>query len=99
VLTYPVEWNGIGGSVMLRVTVEIVPFGNELLTREIGKMIIANDCSSGNAELGNYIVIKGDMVTEINVIGKIKKHVRSEGCWPLVAKAAQVYQKHLKSVE
>jgi hypothetical protein len=45
---------------MLRVTVEIVPFGNEVFKKTIGVAHIAND-GMGTASIGSY---KVDIMTE-----------------------------------
>lgn len=53
---------------MLRITIELVPWGDDFLARPIGGMIIAND-GSGDLDEGNYIVkmshgsIDGKIVT------------------------------------
>ena len=63
----------------LRVTVEIVPFGDESLKREIGRLNISNityDRTRENeyGEISDYIV---------------KGHRRSDGFWELVRKAIE----------
>lgn len=40
---------------MLRITIELVPWGDDFLARPIGQMIIGND-GEGTADLGNYFV-------------------------------------------
>mgnify|MGYP001570701468 CR=1 FL=1 len=71
---------------MLRMTVEIVPFGNDLLRRIIGTMIIAND-GTGDTSVGNYQVrLSTDTETAL-AVGSVKGHDRGQGAWPLVALA------------
>lgn len=38
---------------MIRVKVELVPFGNEKMKKEIARLIIINN-KTGNEEVGNY---------------------------------------------
>ena len=40
---------------MLRITVELVPWGDDFLARPIGQMIIGND-GEGTLEMGDYFV-------------------------------------------
>lgn len=66
---------------MIRVTVEIVPNGNEDLAREIGQILIANNLA-GNEIAGAYdFVLKDDRGT---VIVEHFGHLREEGVWRLI---------------
>ena len=66
---------------MIKVTVEILPFGFEEGRRTIGEMTIAND-GTGNHETGNYYgTVDGKKVLE-----KVLNHKRAEGVWPLIKK-------------
>ena len=40
---------------MLRITLELVPWGDDFLARPIGQMVIGND-SKGTLEMGDYFV-------------------------------------------
>jgi hypothetical protein len=66
---------------MLRVTVEIVPWGIEALTRPIGVLAIANE--SGFAAVSDYSVW-----LDRTPISRVRAHRRTDGCWPLVARAS-----------
>ena len=71
---------------MLRVTIELVPFGIEEEAREIGRMIIAND-GTGGYGVGNYAYAftYTDGPPEV-ATGTIKNFQRSLGAWSLVKK-------------
>jgi hypothetical protein len=69
---------------MLRVTIELVPFGIEEEAREIGKMVIANDGSRGYG-VGDYAYAFTYTDRPANVsTGTIKNFTRSLGAWSLV---------------
>ena len=38
---------------MIRVTIELIPFGNEARKRVLGTMVLVND-GTGSAQTGNY---------------------------------------------
>lgn len=69
---------------MLRVTLEMIPFGKDSMAREIGTMEIAN--VGGTGALGDYRVklktVKGPQLTT-----KIVSFQRSRGAWNLVKEA------------
>lgn len=70
---------------MLRVTVEIVPYGDEMCAEIIGKMIIGNTCMHPKRpEYGSYIVkIKdNDEFKQMELLS----HKRSDGFWKLLLK-------------
>ena len=71
---------------MLRVTIELVPFGIEEEAREIGKMVIAND-GAGGYGVGHYAYAftYTDHPAEV-ATGTIKNFQRSLGAWSLVKK-------------
>lgn len=82
---------------MLRIKVELVPFGNEEWAKEIGRIKIGND-GTGNSQVGNYDVIlyqedlvaeaiEADPVGTIENIVHVKDHHRKQSVWALVAKA------------
>ena len=71
---------------MLRVTVELVPFGDESRAREIGMLLIAND-GEGTHESGNYAYVYGYTDRDVPLArGTVKKFPRSQGAWALVKK-------------
>lgn len=67
---------------MIRVTVDLVPFGDESQSRKIAEMIIAND-GSGDSEWGNYVYAFKDNYTD-PTSGSVADHYRPLGIWPLV---------------
>lgn len=70
---------------MLRITVELVPHGDEDRAKEIAQMVIAND-GTGDPYLGNYEGWIGadEYTDEPAKFGIIKGHDRSKGVWELV---------------
>lgn len=66
---------------MLRIKVELVPFGNEELAREIGQVKIVND-GTGNYQLGNYKYELSDETTKIK--GELKEHNRLQSVFKLL---------------
>jgi len=69
---------------MLRVTVELLPFGSEHGRKIIGTMIIAND-GTLKGDFGNYRATVGEEYREPKAI-EVKEHRRIDGFWPLVIK-------------
>ncbi len=72
---------------MLRVKLELVPFGQEKMARQIGELRIHNDGSHPDRpEYGNYsVAIDIDGVPYAT--GCVLNHLRSAGAWALVRKA------------
>ena len=69
---------------MLRVTVELVPYGVEEDARVIGTMLIAND-GSGNYQYADYaFAYQNDNNPSVIAKGTVKHHARSLGFWPLI---------------
>jgi hypothetical protein len=68
---------------MIRVTVEILPFGDKKYKRTLGVMYIAND-ASGDESVGNY-----DVYIEGKTAGKVKGHRRPQGFWKLIRSALE----------
>lgn len=69
---------------MIRVTVELVPYGIEEEAHTIGTMLIAND-ATGDYQYGNYaFVYNNDKNPDIIAKGVIKHHARTLGFWPLI---------------
>jgi hypothetical protein len=69
---------------MIRVRVEIVPFGIESDAREIGQMIIAND-GTGDKYSANYGFVYADTHGDHHE-GTVKNFSRSKGFWNLVSR-------------
>lgn len=71
---------------MLRVTIELVPFGDESRAREIGMLLLAND-GEGTHESGDYAYVYGYTDRDVPLArGTVKKFPRSQGAWALVKK-------------
>lgn len=68
---------------MIRVKVDLVPFGNEDEAKEIGQLVLAND-GWGNAFTGNYVFVYADNSGEEHV-GSVKDFPRKQGIWKLIA--------------
>ena len=72
---------------MLRVTIELVPLGDESRAREIGMMLIANDGEGTNIK-SDYAYTYG--YTDGRGIkfstGTLKNFYRNQGAWALVKK-------------
>jgi hypothetical protein len=69
---------------VLRVTVELVPFGEEEHVREIAQAVIYND-GTGDRHTGNYVAgfCEGGWLGST----EIKKHRRAQSVWSLVRAA------------
>ena len=72
---------------MLRVTIELVPLGDESRAREIGIMLIAND-GEGTTIKGDYAYAYGytDGRGSKFSTGTLKNFYRSQGAWALIKK-------------
>jgi len=70
---------------MLRVTVELVPFGDESKKRKIGEMVIAND-GSGDISTASYQAWIGadDHSGDPAMFSKLERHDRSKSVWELI---------------
>jgi pyoverdine/dityrosine biosynthesis protein Dit1 len=68
---------------MIRVRVDLVPFGNEDEAKEIGQLVLAND-GSGNAFTGNYVFVYADDSGKEHV-GSVKDFPRKQSIWKLIA--------------
>ena len=68
---------------MIRVRVDLVPFGNEDEAKEIGQLVLAND-GSGNAFTGNYVFVYADDSGREHE-GSVKDFPRQQGIWELLA--------------
>lgn len=71
---------------MLRVTIELVPYGNEDEASKIATMLIAND-GTGTYKTGNYAyAYEYSDRPDDPEIGLINRFPRNEGAWALVKK-------------
>jgi hypothetical protein len=70
---------------MLRVTIELIPFGDQKKSRVIGQMQIVNTGTSKWPSIGHY---DGWMCEEDNGYTEfhIKNHKRRDGFWVLLSK-------------
>ena len=67
---------------MLRIKIEVVPYGNEEWTRELGEVKIINDGSGSQLE-GNYTYeLSDDQATSIK--GELKGHNRMQSAFKLL---------------
>ena len=71
---------------MLRITVEIVPFGDETQSREIGKGYIVND-GTGINNKANYDCTFREYDSNEKFSVKLKKFDRAKGFWSLISEA------------
>lgn len=76
---------------MLRIKIELVPYGDESKVKQIGQIKIVND-GTGNIDNGNYIFEAKDIddigcglaQMYIHKQGMIKNHNRHNGFWELI---------------
>lgn len=66
---------------MLRITVEIVPFGDESMTRKIGEMVVANKGTTVDGSM--YDAWATDEHGE-EMYAELKGYQRSHGFWELL---------------
>lgn len=71
---------------MIKIKIEMHPYGIEELKKEIGKIDIWND-RSGNLEFGNYKVKFGDSKKNI----EISNHERKKSVYSLLKKVMEQY--------
>ena len=79
---YPSTFKSYGTN-MIRVRVDLVPFGNEDEAKEIGQLVLAND-GYGNAFTGNYVFVYADNSGEEHE-GSVKDFPRKQGIWKLIS--------------
>lgn len=68
---------------MIRVRVDLVPFGNEDEAKEIGQLVLAND-GWGNVFKSNYVFVYADDNGN-EYEGSVKDFPRKQGIWKLIA--------------
>ena len=70
---------------MLRLTLEVVPFGSEIRKRIIGQMTISREAGSGMNDPCDYVV----QVDDGNTVQmfKVLKHFYEDKAWRLVRRA------------
>ena len=69
---------------MIRVTVEIVPFGRDEWAKRVGTLLIAND-GTEVGDVGNYVFVRKDDRMGYHE-GTIMNHDRSGSVWDIIAK-------------
>lgn len=70
---------------MLRVTVELIPFGDETKAKKLGEMVIANTGSVGDDKASYEAWIGPDDFTGSKAkFGKLDVFERSKGVWELI---------------
>jgi len=72
---------------MLRVIIQLVPYGHEKFKKTIGEMIIANDLG-GTLQFGNYVAMQDsdDWTNTPQRTTTIKRFDRSGSAWDLLRK-------------
>jgi hypothetical protein len=72
---------------MLRIIIELVPFGNEDEAQKIATMLIANEGTSRDVRVGNYAYVY-DYADRPDdpMFGYVKRYNRNDGAWGLVKK-------------
>lgn len=72
---------------MLRITIELVRFGNEDDVEKIATMLIANEGTSNDYRTGNYAYVYNyaDRPDDPE-FGYVKRYPRIDGAWGLVKK-------------
>jgi hypothetical protein len=79
---------------VIKVTIEIIPFGNENQRRKLGEINIIND-ATGTPDVGNYRIYywKPDTGT---LVTKVKNYKREDGYLKLLQKCINKLVKHEK---
>lgn len=72
---------------MLRVTVDLVPFGDEEKSRPIAEMIIAND-TTGTPDFGNYVFAMWSDKDGTDY-GTLQNYYRGNGPFELVSECVR----------
>lgn len=72
---------------MLKVIVELHPFGSGRRRRRILEFYIGND-GSGDALVGNYVVGLENLAKGGTVLARVRRHQRGKGVLPLLARSA-----------
>lgn len=76
---------------MIRVKVDLVPFGNEDEAREIAQMVIAND-STGDSVTGNYGFVYSNKFEFEE--GALFDFPRNAGIWELISRCLNSDETH-----
>ena len=69
---------------MLRITVELVPFGDEINKKKIGEMVLANTGSNEDGTCSYSAWTEADSHSEPAMFGKIKSFNRTQSVWELL---------------
>lgn len=72
---------------MLRITIELVPYGIEEEAQKIATMLIANEGTAKDVRVGNYAYVY-DYADRPDdpMFGYVKRYNRNDGAWGLVKK-------------
>lgn len=86
---------------MLRVTIELVPFGDEKYAQVISEFCVANvngnrELDIADYELGGYVV-KNDKISEI--ARELQGHHRKDGVLKLIGEILLLEEKKVEEVE
>lgn len=79
---------------MIRVTIELVPHGNEFLKKTLGEISIIND-GTGTEKKGNYYVRAFDLESGLGKEFNIKSFTRKSLFWNLVGKTFEILNKEV----
>jgi len=75
---------------MLRITIDVIPFGDFECAERLGCVDVVNDLS-GTEDLGNYLVFLVDSAGEpTELIGEIEGFKRDREFWRLVIEALRI---------
>ena len=74
---------------MLRLTLEVVPQGDNTHTRHIGTFHIARTTDNHNPENYKYYVYKAD--GEWVEVGRVEQHLYENGAWELCRRALECH--------
>jgi hypothetical protein len=87
----------LGAPMPLRITVDLIPQGDESRRRKIGELYIVND-GSGTREIGNYKFKLIGLTTGGGIerchTGAYKKFKRARGYWSLIREILESINKH-----
>jgi hypothetical protein len=77
---------------MLRVTVDIIPCGDENKARELGFIEIANDATSDDPDVGHYDFIEYDPDYKVVSTGRTTDVYRGAGPWNVVKEVLHTWR-------
>ena len=80
---------------MLRITMEIVPHGDEIYAKKLADMIIVND-GTQSVDIGNYDIVIRNHTNVKTYQFEIKNYSRKEGFLDLISLALNKGKDHVK---